>query len=264
MKIALGSVLAATTCVLCIQSLASDSNSEQRVVRGGEFRSVLSPAPGNDSVNVKDFRIDVTPVTNAQFADFLRKQPQWRRDRIARLFADKEYLAHWDQADQPNSAIAEQPVTQVSWFAASAYCEARGGRLPTWYEWEYLAAASETAKDARSDPAWRQRILSWYAKPATAMLPPIGKTPANIYGVRDVHGVVWEWIDDFNSILVSGDNRDQGDPDILKFCGTGALTMQDKDNYAILMRIALFSSLQGHYTTSSLGFRCAHDIGGKP
>jgi formylglycine-generating enzyme len=147
----------------------------------------------------------------------------------------------------------------VSWFAASAYCESAGGRLPTWYEWEYVATASETARDARGDPAWRQRILAWYAKPAASHLPPIGKTPANSYGVRDIHGVVWEWVEDFNSIMISGDNREQGDPDILKYCGTGALTMQDKDNYAILMRLALFSSLQGRYTTSSLGFRCASD-----
>ncbi len=236
------------------------SPATQIVIPGGEFRSVLAPAPGRDVVKIASFRFDVTPVTNAQFNAFVRKQPQWRRDRITRLFADREYLSHWAQAEQPGAVIADQPVTQLSWFAASAYCEAQGGRLPTWYEWEYVAAASETSQDARNDPAWRQRILAWYAKPATNRLPPVGKTPANIYGTRDIHGVVWEWIEDFNSILVSGDNREQGDPDVLKFCGTGALTMQDKDNYAILMRIALFSSMQGHYTTSSLGFRCARDI----
>jgi formylglycine-generating enzyme len=245
---------------LCATSITFSAPTPQSVITGGEFRSVLPPAPDKEKVAVKTFRIDVTPVTNAQFADFVRKKPKWRRDRIARLFADAEYLKHWEQADHPGSSIAEQPVTKVSWFAASAYCEAQGGRLPTWYEWEYLAAASETEKDARNNPEWRQRILSWYAKPASLKLPPVGKTPANIYGVRDVHGVVWEWVEDFNSILVSGDNRDQGDPDVLKFCGTGALTMKDKDNYAILMRVALFSSLQGNYTTSSLGFRCASDV----
>ncbi|HYM35470.1 MAG TPA: formylglycine-generating enzyme family protein [Steroidobacteraceae bacterium] len=249
---------------LCIGSTASAASSPQRLVEGGDFRSVLPPAPDKEFVNVKSFRIDVTPVTNAQFAGFVRLHPEWRRDKISKLFADQEYLSHWEAADKSGNVISEQPVTHVSWFAASAYCEAHGGRLPTWYEWEYLAAASETEKDARNNEEWRQRILSWYAKPATAKLPPVGKTPANIYGVRDVHGVVWEWIDDFNSILVSPDNREQGDPDVLKFCGTGALSMSDKNNYAILMRIALFSSLQGHYTTASLGFRCASDVTTKP
>lgn len=232
----------------------------QVTVAGGDFRTVLAAAPGQDTVRVASFRLDETPVTNAQFSAFLREQPQWRRDRVTRLFADPEYLSHWSKADQADAALADQPVTRVSWFAASAYCEAQGGRLPTWYEWEYVAAASETARDARKDPAWTQRILAWYGQTATAGLPSVGKTPANIYGARDLHGVVWEWVEDFNSILVSGDSREQGDPDILRFCGAGALTMQDKDNYAILMRIAMLSSLEGRYTTTSMGFRCASDL----
>ena len=52
-------------------------------------------------------------------------------------------------------------MVQVSWFAASAYCEAQGARLPTWNEWEYAAAADETRRDARKDPVWRERILAW-------------------------------------------------------------------------------------------------------
>ena len=40
-----------------------------------------------------------------------------------------------------------------------------------------------------------------------------------------MHGLVWEWVDDFSSLLVSGDSRDQGDADKLKFCGAGALAM---------------------------------------
>lgn len=47
----------------------------------------------------------------------------------------------------------------VSWFATDAYCRAQGGRLPTWAEWEYVAAADEQHTDARADPAWRERIL---------------------------------------------------------------------------------------------------------
>jgi len=49
--------------------------------------------------------------------------------------------------------------------------------------------------------------------------------------VRDLHGLVWEWVDDFNALMVSADNREQGDPERLKFCGAGALSMQDRDNY---------------------------------
>ena len=58
-------------------------------------------------------------------------------------------------------------------------------------------------------------------------------------------------------MLVSGDNRQQSDPDALRFCGPGALTMEQKENYATLMRIAMLSSMQARYTSATMGFRCA-------
>ena len=68
-------------------------------------------------------------------------------------------------------ARPDQPVTRVSWFAARAYCEAAGARLPTWYEWEFAAAADEHRPDARSDPDWREKILDWYGQPAGGSWP---------------------------------------------------------------------------------------------
>ncbi|MGE0582313.1 MAG: formylglycine-generating enzyme family protein [Steroidobacteraceae bacterium] len=227
---------------------------------GGRFRSVLPPAQGVKEVTVAPFALDRLPVTNAEFARFVRERPEWRRDRVARVFANEGYLRHWASDAQPGDALARQPVVQVSWFAASAYCEAKGKRLPTWYEWEYAAAASETRRDGRDDPAWRDRIISWYSRPAGPTLPPVGVTPPNAYGVQDLHGLVWEWIEDLGAMMVSGDNREQGDPDIMKFCGSGALTMEEKENYATLMRIAMLSSMRASYTSSTMGFRCAGDV----
>ena len=57
-------------------------------------------------------------------------------------------------------------------------------------------------------------------------------------------------------MMVSADNREQGDPDLNRFCGTGALTLEQKENYAMLMRVATLSSMQASYTSSSMGFRC--------
>jgi formylglycine-generating enzyme required for sulfatase activity len=214
-------------------------------------------------MRIAPFEIAETPVTNAQFLEFVRTHADWNRDRVAPIFADREYLAHWPRADAIATGLqSNQPVTSVSWFAAKAYCEAAGGRLPTWDEYEYLLAADETQRDARSDPAWRERMLAWYSRPSTGSLAPVGKTPANIYGVRDLHGLVWEWVLDFNALLVSGDNREQGDPDRLKFCGAGALSVSDRENYPVLMRLAMLSSLQAAHTTRNLGFRCARDARG--
>jgi formylglycine-generating enzyme len=77
--------------------------------------------------------------------------------------------------------------------------------------------------------------------------------------VQDLHGLVWEWVEDHSAMLVSGDNRDQGDPDQMRFCGAGALSMDDRENYAVLMRVAMLSALEGRDTTRNLGFRCARD-----
>ena len=78
--------------------------------------------------------------------------------------------------------------------------------------------------------------------------------------MQDLHGLVWEWTDDFSSLLVAVDNRNQGDPDNTRFCGAGALSMDDRDNYAVLMRVAMLSSLNAPDTTANLGFRCARDL----
>ncbi len=79
----------------------------------------------------------------------------------------------------------------------------------------------------------------------------------NYYHIFDTHGLVWERVDDFNAFLVTGDNREQGGADQLQFCGAGAVTMEEKENYAVLMRVAMLSALQAQYTTRNLGFRCA-------
>ena len=85
-----------------------------------------------------------------------------------------------------------------------------------------------------------------------------------MYGVRDLHGVVWEWVEDHSGMLVSGDNREQGDPDTMRFCGSGAISMEQKENYTTLMRIAMLSSLRASYTTATMGFRCATDAQASP
>lgn len=227
---------------------------------GGSFRSALKyeDAP---IVRIAPFALQKRPVTNAEFLAFVQAHPQWRRDKVASVFAEPRYLSHWSgPAQLGDKALALQPVVQVSWFAASAYCEAQGGRLPTWSEWEYAGAADETRRDARKDPVWRERILGWYARPSNRALPRAGLQTPNAYGVQDLHGLVWEWTDDYSSLLVSSDNRNQGDADKLKFCGAGALSMDDRENYAVLMRVAMLSSLEGHDTTANLGFRCAKDL----
>ena len=253
----------AAAAALCLAAFALPASAADYVpIPGGSFASVLPPDGKAAPASVAPFRLRSLPVTNAEFLDFVRANPRWQRGRIALLFADSQYLVQWNGPLNLGAAGRNQPVTRVSWFAAEAFCESEHARLPTWYEFEFAAAADESRVDARSDPAWRERILDWYARPSTTALPDVGSTADNFYGVRDMHGLIWEWVGDYASLMISGDNRDQGDPDLLKFCGAGALSTQDRENYAILMRIALLSSLKAADTTANLGFRCAKNATG--
>jgi formylglycine-generating enzyme len=250
-------VLCALASLLAFAGAYADVDLKMAVVGGAEFKSVLPIAPGQKSVRLQTFRLDRTPVTNAQFAAFVRAHAGWRRDRVPKLFADAGYLTHWRSHDAPAASTARQPVTHVSWYAARAYCEARGARLPSWYEWEWAAAADAKRKDARQDPQWKQQMLAWYSQTTGEGLQNVAARAPNLHGIHDLHGLVWEWVEDYNGMLVSGDNRQQSEPDATRFCGPGALTMEQKENYAVLMRIAMLSSMQGRYTTATMGFRCA-------
>jgi sulfatase modifying factor 1 len=231
---------------------------------GGQFKSVLKYEDGGGKLAVKPFALMRRPVTNAEFLSFVKKNADWQRGSVPPIFAESRYLQQWAGPLQLGArSKPTQPVVDVSWFAAQAYCEAQGARLPTWSEWEYAAAADETRRDARTDPAWRERILSWYSRPSNAPLPAVAQSRANVYGVQDLHGLVWEWTEDYAGMLVSGDSREQKADDRLKFCGAGAIAMDDKENYAVLMRVAMLSSLEGANITSNLGFRCARPLAGK-
>ena len=232
---------------------------EYASVPGGSFASVLPPDGKAAEARVAPHRLRTLPVTNGEYLDFVHTHPQWQRGRIAALFTDTQYLVHWAGPTALGSAGAQQPVTHVSWFAAQAYCASERARLPNWYEFEQAAAADATRADARADAGWRERILDWYSRPSTSALPDVGGA-RNFYGISDVHGLIWEWVDDYASLMISGDNRDQGDPDLLKFCGAGALSTQDRENYAVLMRVAMLSSLKAVDTTANMGFRCAQDL----
>jgi formylglycine-generating enzyme required for sulfatase activity len=205
---------------------------------------------------VAAFDMDVYPVTNAQYLAFVRDHPEWRRSRVQRLFADDAYLRHWrGDLELGDDAPSSSPVVNVSWFAARAYLRALGKQLPTVDQWEYAAAASERQRDASRDPAFLERLRVWYARPAPARLPVVGSTFRNVYGVGDLHGLVWEWTLDFNSALVSGESRANSDVDRSLYCGGAAASAADFENYAAFMRYAFRSSLEARYDVGTLGFR---------
>ena len=220
------------------------------------------PLYGRDStvVEVTDFSMDIYPVSNKDYQDFVEKYPKWRKSNVIKLFADANYLQNWKNDLQiKDSENLNSPVTYVSWFAAKDYCECQGKRLPTVDEWEYAAMADENTKDARVKPSYNERILAWYEAPRSDQNL-IGDSPKNYWGVYDLHGLVWEWTMDFNSVLITGESRKDVDKDNNLFCGSASINATDLMNYAAFMRYAIRGSLKAKYVMKNLGFRCVQDI----
>jgi formylglycine-generating enzyme len=227
-------------------------------VPAGDMRPFYRASADADArVPIAAFEIDARPVSNAEFLAFVRVQPEWRRSAVKRVFVDEHYLSHWlGDLELGDSIAPEAPVVNVSWFTARAYAAWAGKRLPTLAEWEY--AAGPVGVDGRT-PA--DVALAWYAKPAVTPAPAVNEKPfVNQFGVAELHGTIWEWVEDFNNTLVGSDSRTREEVDRGKFCGAGSLNAADRADYATFMRYAFRNSLKGRYTGRLLGFRCARDL----
>jgi formylglycine-generating enzyme required for sulfatase activity len=239
---------------------AGRTASRMVMLPAGQYRPLYA-ARGAAQLRVAAFALDRDLVTTGEFLAFVERHPEWRRDRVRRVYADASYLADWPSATDAGSSDARRlPVTQVSWFAARAYCAAAGKRLPTVDEWEYAGAASEHARDARGDAGLRARRL--------ALKPRVGSRTgadargfANAYGVRAMHGVVWEWTLDFNSVVLDDDSRATGSGadarDRHLYCASAALGATDPADYPAFLRHAVRAGLGARSSTSAVGFRCA-------
>lgn len=226
-------------------------------VEGGKYIPLYGGK--NKEVEVNNLLIDVYPVSSENFLAFVKQNKRWRKSQIKKLFADGNYLNNWkNDTILPSDVKPNSPIANVSWYAANAYCECQGKRLATVDEWEFVAMANENVADARKIEEYNQYILDWYEKPKT-FNNEIGKTFKNYYGVYDLHGLVWEWTSDFNSILLTGESRSDVTTDKNLFCGSGSLNASDLMNYAAFIRYAFRGSVKANYAVKNLGFRCVKD-----
>jgi formylglycine-generating enzyme required for sulfatase activity len=81
------------------------------------------------------------------------------------------------------------PIVDVTWDEAQAYCRWVGGRLPTEAEWEYAARGGST--EARYGPI---NEIAWNSGNGAHE---VAQKPANGFGLYDVLGNVWEWVNDW-------------------------------------------------------------------
>ena len=94
------------------------------------------------------------------------------------------------------STEADQPRNCVNWYDAQAFCEARGGTLPSEMQWEYAARGVESWDYPWGNTYDAERVIGeddpTYGGTRTA---PVGSRPdgASWVGAMDLSGNVWEW-----------------------------------------------------------------------
>jgi formylglycine-generating enzyme required for sulfatase activity len=135
-------------------------------------------------LDIRGFAIDRFPVTNAQFAAFLAASGYEPKDA-------KNFLKHWRRG-RPPAGLEDHPAVYVGLEDARAYAKWAHKRLPTEAEWQYAAQGS----DGRPWPWGSRRIAARLN--ATGRTAPVGsfRGDGSPFGVRDLCGHVWQWVDD--------------------------------------------------------------------
>jgi formylglycine-generating enzyme required for sulfatase activity len=156
------------------------------------FPGLFTPETPRHTVYLDSFYLDEYPVTNAQFKAFLETHPEWRPDRIPGHLHNGDYLKHWPDNDYPPDK-ADHPVVFVSWYAAMAYAQWAGKRLPAEAEWEYAARGGLVGREFPwgDEPVDVNRAN--YHRSGFGETTPVGRYPPNGYGLYDLAGNVWEY-----------------------------------------------------------------------
>lgn len=268
-------------------------------IPGGKFQMGSTNGARDEQprheVEISGFFLDTHEVTNAQFAAFVKatgyvtEAEQWGWSLVFAPAAEAEERvlgaewwakvagADWRHPEGPDSTIEgkdREPVVQVSWNDAVAYCKWAGKRLPTEAEWEYAARGGLVGKDypwGDEPPAeGRRKMNTWdgvfplknTAEDGYAALAPVGSFPPNGFGLYDMAGNVWEWCSDW----YAPDYYAQSPPRDPKGPRDGTMRVMRggswlcSASYCSGYRVAHRNSATPDSGLTNTGFRCAKDI----
>ena len=211
---------------------------------------IFAPEMPKRRVRVASFLMDRFEVTNAEFASFLERHPEWQRDRIPERYHNGEYLRHWTAGFYPTGQ-SDHPVTHVPWYAARAYCQAAGKRLPTEAEWEYAARGGERGEIFPWGEAMPDSTHANWSGAGNGGTTPVTRYPAYGYGLHDMAGNVWEY---------TADEWPAGADGAIRYGIRGG----SWEGAAVNLRVRFRDSHRANGAGPHVGFRCARggNVGG--
>jgi serine/threonine-protein kinase len=235
-----------------------------RLIPAGTFQ--MGSETGGDetlvhTVSVSDFYIDELLVTDQEYAVFLN------------LLADPANVSsYYDAGDEDAklfnnggewqlkiSSEGDFPATEVTWAGAMAFCEARGGRLPTEAEWEKAARGGLEGQDfpwGNESPTCTEDSTAGAQHGSCGGLTArVGAFHSNLYGLFDMAGNVWEWVfDSFDANFYSSSPED----DPVNDSGTDPRVLRGGSYGDTPSTLRVWNRHSGNSTGSSanIGFRC--------
>ena len=179
------------------------------LIPAGEFRMGSNASYSDEgpvhTVYVDAFYIDKYEVTNREYKEFVVANPQWGKTLIHDRHHDGNYLKHWTGNRYPYGK-GNYPVTWVSWYAAMAYAQWKGKRLPTEAEWEKAARGGLGINDYLRNNLVNSATANYNRH--VGQTTPVGTYQANSYGLYDIVGNVSEWcLDAYNSRFYTNSPR---------------------------------------------------------
>ena len=213
-------------------------------------------------VNLPEFLIDRTKLTNYQFAQFLNAVgPTGPRSERYYDVDDNDARIHRREGKwTADSGSENNPVVEASWFGAVAYCSWVGKRLPTEAEWEKAARGTDARKYPwGNEPPDRTRAhfnRGWNDTRAVGSYPK-GASP---YSVLDLAGNGWEWVS--SAYLPYPYNANDGREDLTRehvrgTRGGGHDSSAEELTTTHRGRHVSRNFRSGHH---NIGFRCARNV----
>ena len=151
-------------------------------------------------VSLDAFYLDKHEVTIAEYQEFVKathgNHPEWSKPGGKfNLETGKE--KYYRRVADLIANCPSCPVFGIFWEDAYAYCRWKNRRLPTEAEWEAAAAAGSPNKYSFGDSEADAGDFAWNETNSVELPHKTGTKAPSALGLYDMHGNVWEWVQDF-------------------------------------------------------------------